>query len=104
MYKEIELKLWKKDILRLEKRHGDKELIEGHLVRASRRTIERFVTDELAFIKSLAFTRLYNDIIKFILEHLNITLDYFSLSLLPNKTLLSLSFLRTLDPLLEYCY
>lgn len=56
----------------------------------------------MAFIKSLTFTRLYNDIINFLLEHLNSILDYFTLDLLPNKTLLLMSFLQALDLLLEY--
>ncbi|OAA54617.1 Armadillo-type fold protein [Cordyceps fumosorosea ARSEF 2679] len=62
LYREIELKLWKKDILRLEKRHEDKVLTKENLAAAGRRKIERFVEDELAFIESLAFTGLYNDV------------------------------------------
>lgn len=72
--------------------------VEDHLARAGRRTIEEFVKDELAFIECLAFTGLHNDVIEFTSEHLNSVSEHFSPSLLPDKTLPSLSLLRTSAP------
>ncbi|KGQ02423.1 hypothetical protein BBAD15_g12365 [Beauveria bassiana D1-5] len=102
MYKEIELKLWKKDVLRLEKKHDEKELTEAYLKSAGRQKIERFVRDEVMFVESLAFTGLHNDVIDFPSEHLDSISDHFTPDLLPDKTLQSLSFLRTSDPSSEY--
>ncbi|OAA35576.1 Armadillo-like helical [Cordyceps fumosorosea ARSEF 2679] len=102
MYKEIELKLWKKDVLRLKKKHEDKELTEENIATAGRRKIEGFVRDEMVFIESLAFTGLYNDVIDFTSEHLDSISDRFAPNLLPDKTLPSLSFLRTSDLSSEY--
>ncbi|KAM3563321.1 hypothetical protein ARSEF4850_002388 [Beauveria asiatica] len=104
IYKEIDLKLWKKDILRLEKKHEDKYLTEVHLERAGRRKIERFVKNEMAFVESLAFTGLHCDIIDFTSEQLESISDHFTPSVLPDKTLPLLSFLRTSNRSSEYRY
>ncbi|TQV90165.1 Armadillo-type fold domain-containing protein [Cordyceps javanica] len=102
IYKEIELKLWKNDVLRLEKKHDEKELTEEHLKSAGRQKMERFIKDEMAFVESLAFTGLHNDVVDFSSVHLDSISDHFSPGLLPDKTLPSLSFLRTSDPSSEY--
>ncbi|KAM3525685.1 hypothetical protein NHJ13051_003858 [Beauveria bassiana] len=62
MYKKIALKLWKKDVERLAKRHN------GDLVTASQITssdAEDLVADEVYFLEGLAFTGLHNDVIDF---------------------------------------
>ncbi|KAM3547239.1 hypothetical protein ARSEF4850_010141, partial [Beauveria asiatica] len=62
IYKEIALKLWKKDVERLAKRHN------GDLVTASQITssdAEDLVADEVYFLEGLAFTGLHNDVIDF---------------------------------------
>jgi HEAT repeat protein len=103
MYEEIELKLWKrKDIFRLEKKYNSNELKMEFLKTAGRRKIERFVKDEMAFIESLAFTGLHNEVINFTSEELDIISDHFTPSILPDQILPSLSFLRASDPSLEY--
>lgn len=102
MYKEIELKLWKKDILRLEKKHDNKLLTAECLRTAGRRKIELFVMKELVFIESLAFTGLYNDVINFTSQHLDAISEHFTPNLLPDKTLPLLSFVRTSDRSTNY--
>ncbi|XWX00409.1 hypothetical protein V2A60_008429 [Cordyceps javanica] len=102
MCETIEMKLWKKDILRLEKKHDGKELTKEYLTTAGRQKVEGFVKDEMAFIESLAFTGLLNDIIDFSSEHLDGISDHFTPNLLPDKTLPSISFLRPSDVSLEY--
>lgn len=77
-------------------------LTKENLAAARRRKIKAFVEDELAFIKSLAFTRLNNNIINFTSNHLDSISDNFTPKILPSRTLPSLSFLRTSDRSSEY--
>lgn len=102
IYTEIELKLWRKDILRLEKRHDGTKLTEENLANMDRTEVERFVTDEVAFMEGLAFTGLHNDAINFTSQHLNQISHHFSRNLLPSKTAPLLSFLRSSDISLKY--
>ncbi|PTB39549.1 hypothetical protein M441DRAFT_70668 [Trichoderma asperellum CBS 433.97] len=103
LYQAIELSLWKKDIVRLEKTHNHGLVTLCHIQNASRQKIEEFVKDEIAFLESLAFAGLCNDIIEFEPKHLNFISDRFSDFLL-DKTAPSLSFLRTSNPSSEYRY
>ena len=62
----IKLKLWKKDICRLEKYSGRKLLTEADV--SNLRTIkqiEQLVQGKVSLLKSLAFSSLYNNIIDF---------------------------------------
>ncbi|KAH0600433.1 hypothetical protein MHUMG1_01429 [Metarhizium humberi] len=102
IYRLIELKLWKKDILRLEKRHDGAQLSSFNLKTAPRPTIKGFVKEEMDFLESLAFTGLYDNTVDFSLEHIHGISHYFTPDLLPDKTLPSLSFLRTSKPSSDY--
>ncbi|CAH0054140.1 unnamed protein product [Clonostachys solani] len=97
IYKAIEQRLWKKDIVRLQKQHG------GRLVTASDidpSCVEDLVEDEICFLEGLAFTGLYNNMIDFTSKHRNAISKHFkSKELLLDKTIPCLSFLRTSDPL-----
>ncbi|KAL6814117.1 armadillo-type protein [Trichoderma camerunense] len=97
LYQTIELSLWKKDILRLKKTHGENPVTAGHIQAASRQKIEEFVKDEIFFLESLAFTGLHDDIIEFEQRHLNCISDPIR-NFLPDKIVPCLSFLRTSNP------
>lgn len=101
LYQAIELSLWKKDIMRLEKTHNNRPVTPYHIQDASQQKIEEFVKDEISFLESLAFAGLHSDIIEFEPKHLNFISDRFSGFLL-DKTAPSLSFLRTSNPSSEY--
>ncbi|EJT69638.1 hypothetical protein GGTG_12522 [Gaeumannomyces tritici R3-111a-1] len=98
LYQAIEHRLWKKDILRLEKTHEGTPIRRRLLQTASRATIENFVKDEIYFLECLAFAGLHNDTIDYGSEHRNAIADRFVPTLLLDKTLPRLSFLRTSDP------
>ncbi|KAK0764442.1 hypothetical protein N5P37_003844 [Trichoderma harzianum] len=102
LYQTIELSLWKKDILRLKKTHGENPVTAGHIQAASRRKIEEFVKDEILFLESLAFTGLHDDVIEFEQNHLNCISDSIR-NFLPDKTIPCLSFLRSSNPSSEDC-
>ena len=90
IYRAIEHSLFKKDIVRLEKIHNETDIKS-----ASRSRVEEFVRDEVSLLEGLAFTGLDNDIIDFNSEHRNAVADHFTPSLLLDKTLPCLSFLRS---------
>ncbi|KAK4079164.1 hypothetical protein Trihar35433_269 [Trichoderma harzianum] len=94
LYQAIELSLWKKDILRLKKSHGQDPVTLDHIQDASRSKIEGFVNDEIYFLESLAFTGLHDDVIEFEPKHLNRISDSIR-NFLPDKAAPCLSFLRT---------
>ncbi|KAJ2968714.1 hypothetical protein NQ176_g9048 [Zarea fungicola] len=98
LYKEIELKLWKKDILRLE----DKCLTEEDINYASNQRIINLIKGEAEFLEYLAFTGMYNDIIDFDSNHVDDISEPFEPRLFPQKILPLLSFLRTSDPASKY--
>ncbi|KAK4107003.1 hypothetical protein N656DRAFT_849775 [Canariomyces notabilis] len=95
IYRAIEESLWKKDIVRLEKRTA------GQIRVARRPEIKSFVKDEVHILELLAFTGMYNDLIDFeprhrdaISEQLNAT----GTNLCFDEILGHLSFLRSSDP------
>ncbi|KAK3946775.1 armadillo-type fold domain-containing protein [Pseudoneurospora amorphoporcata] len=104
VYQAIDQSLWKKDILRLGKKH-DNELVEAAYIQESGWTeIENLVSTEILFLEILAFTGLQNDTIEFDSTHLGQILHRFADILpgfLPSKTMPPLSFLRTSDSLME---
>ncbi|KAL7797071.1 armadillo-type protein [Trichoderma afarasin] len=102
LYQTIELSLWKKDILRLKKTHGEDPVTAGHIQAASRQKIEEFVKDEILFLESLAFTGLHDDVIEFEQNHFNYISDSIR-NFLPDKTVPCLSFLRNSNPSSEDC-
>ncbi|RYP46465.1 hypothetical protein DL768_007335 [Monosporascus sp. mg162] len=100
LYKAIEQRLWKKDILRLEKKDSEGALMTEHDIEGLRLSnIEDFVEDEIYLLEALAFTGLYNDVIDFDSGHWNIIAEKLKRSgrKLPDKELACLSFLRTSD-------
>ncbi|KAM3068307.1 hypothetical protein ACMFMG_009447 [Clarireedia jacksonii] len=101
MYQAIEHRLWKKDILRLEKVYDGKLLTQSFIQEASRVKIEGFVKDEISFLEYLAFSGLHNDTIDFVTEHRNAIADHFVPGLLLDQTLPCLSFLRRSNPSAE---
>lgn len=102
LYQSIELQLWKKDILRLQKKHEGEPVTESAIKPANQSTMEGFVPGEVSFLESLAFTGLCDDMIQFDLAHLGTIISKFAPSLLVAKTVPFLSFLRTSDPSLEF--
>ncbi|KAL7971774.1 armadillo-type protein [Trichoderma sp. SZMC 28014] len=100
-YQAIELSLWKKDIVRLEKKLNDRLVTPCQIQDDSRRRIEEFVQDEISFLESLAFAGLCSDILEFEPEHLDSISDRFS-GFLVDRVVSSLSFLRASNPSSEY--
>ncbi|KAF1733672.1 Protein NLRC3 [Beauveria bassiana] len=96
MYKRIALKLWKKDVERLAKRHN------GDLVTASQITssdAEDLVADEVYFLEGLAFTGLHNDVIDFNAKDRDVvSTEFRRQGILLDKVLPHISFVRTSDP------
>ncbi|KAH7020289.1 peptidase C14 [Ilyonectria destructans] len=96
IYHSIIQRLWKKDVLKLEKQHEGKSLTAGDIDLSH---VKDLVQDEICFLEGLAFTGLHNDAIDFPLEHQDAISKHFrSTALILNKTLPHLSFLRTSDP------
>ncbi|UKZ66613.1 uncharacterized protein TrAtP1_007785 [Trichoderma atroviride] len=102
LYQTIELSLWKKDVVRLEKKHNDRLVTPYHIQYASQQKIEELVKDEISFLESLAFAGLCSDMIEFESKHLNFISDHFPGFLL-DKAASSLSFLRASNPSSENC-
>lgn len=69
IYKAIEERLWKKDVLRLGKEKWNKLLTENDIKYEKMNRIEILVSDEIFFLEGLAFTGLRNDVINFGLEY-----------------------------------
>ncbi|RYP18646.1 hypothetical protein DL767_009791 [Monosporascus sp. MG133] len=98
IYKAIEERLWKKDVLRLEKLHDGQRLTQHHIENAD---LDNILDGEIYLLEGLAFTGLHNDVINFQSQHWKAVHKQFgfpSSNILPDKTLPRLSFLRTSDP------
>ncbi|KAK3347627.1 hypothetical protein B0H65DRAFT_587565 [Neurospora tetraspora] len=104
VYQAIDQSLWRKDILRLGKKH-DNELVEAAYIQESGWTeIENLVSTEILFLEILAFTGLQKATIEFDSRHIDQILHHFADILpgfLPSKTMPHLSFLRTSDFLMK---
>ncbi|KAK3332775.1 hypothetical protein B0T19DRAFT_354377 [Cercophora scortea] len=102
IYKAIEERLWKKDILRLGKKDNDGELVsKDDIEDDDMEGIEYLVAGEVHLLEGLAFTGLCHDVINFELKHRNAISKKFRLpsqQIHWDKTLPRLSFLRTSDP------
>ncbi|KAH6998614.1 hypothetical protein BKA56DRAFT_649849 [Ilyonectria sp. MPI-CAGE-AT-0026] len=95
IYEAIVGKLWKKDVLRLEKKHDGERVTRSQIQTAD---IEDFVKHEVCFLECLGFTGLHNDVLEFKSEHLRTISRYFKdTKLVVDKTLPRLSFLRNSD-------
>ncbi|KAF1950992.1 hypothetical protein CC80DRAFT_425498 [Byssothecium circinans] len=101
IYRVIEESLWKKDIVRLEKKMDGKLVTEDDFKDMDTDLIKDLVNAEIYFLEGLAFTGLRNDVINFGLEHRKAIFKEFKLSnrSIPwARTLPRLSFLRTSEP------
>ncbi|KAK0753569.1 hypothetical protein B0T18DRAFT_313554, partial [Schizothecium vesticola] len=96
IYTAIEESLWKKDIVRLEKR------TLGQIRVARRPEIKNSIKDEVHILEILAFTGMYNDLIDFEPRHrdaISEQLNSAGTNLVFDEILGHLSFLRTSEPL-----
>ncbi|KUL81435.1 hypothetical protein ZTR_10668 [Talaromyces verruculosus] len=99
VYQAIELKLWKKDILNLEKRN-DTQHNGGTAVRKLRTRLQiesQHMKTEMKFLECLAFTGLYGDIIEFRSGHRDWLYEQSEFCDMSDDVLDRLSFLRTSD-------
>ncbi|KAK0617464.1 armadillo-type protein [Immersiella caudata] len=100
IYRAIEHSLWKKDILRLEKKIDGKPVTNSMIQHSDPDEIRDLVNDEICFLEGLAFTGLHNDVIDFESRHRSVISTHFkppAKTFLLDKTLPHLSFLRTSD-------
>ncbi|KAK4652824.1 hypothetical protein QC762_0077170 [Podospora pseudocomata] len=97
IYQAIENSLWKKDILRLEKKHDGELLTEALVLGFDSFQVEVFVNDEIEFLELLAFTGLHNDVIDFESRNWKVISSHLKHPFVLEKTLPRISFLRTSD-------
>ncbi|PWI64077.1 hypothetical protein PCL_00009 [Purpureocillium lilacinum] len=101
IYEAIAQRLWRKDAVRLGKRHNGQPVTHSHVGISD---VEDFVEHETRLLEGLAFTGLVNDVIEFTPKHRTaISGKSKHQSVLLDKTLPGLSFLRTSDPLSNDC-
>ncbi|KAK4087877.1 hypothetical protein Purlil1_7635 [Purpureocillium lilacinum] len=101
IYEAIAQRLWRKDAVRLGKRHNGLPVTLPHIGVSD---VEDFVEHEIRLLEGLAFTGLVNDVIEFTPKHRTAISGKFKhQSVLLDKTLPGLSFLRTSDPLSNDC-
>lgn len=99
VYQAIELKLWKKDILNLDKRNNTGHN-GGTAVRKLRTRLQiesQHMKTEMRFLECLAFTGLYSDIIEFNEDHRDWLYEQPEFCEMSDDILDRLSFLRTSD-------
>ncbi|KAH8697408.1 hypothetical protein BGW36DRAFT_378643 [Talaromyces proteolyticus] len=65
IYQAVVLKLWQKDIVRLQKKWNEKQITEEVARCFQDHQIERVAQEEVAIVEILAFTGLYNNLIEF---------------------------------------
>lgn len=98
VYQAIELRLWRKDILRLRKTDTmGVPLRRSDLSNASLSNIEVLARDEITFLEGLAFRGLIVENVEFDWEDIHTAVRHYAPVLLPDQTLPCLSFLRTPD-------
>ncbi|KAM3495226.1 hypothetical protein MY3957_001457 [Beauveria namnaoensis] len=96
MYQKIALKLWKKDVERLAKRHNGDLVTASHITSSD---AEDLVADEVYFLEGLAFTGLHNDVIDFNAKDRDVvSTEFRRQGMLLDKVLPHISFMRTSDP------
>ncbi|KAI0406345.1 armadillo-type protein [Xylaria palmicola] len=95
IYQAIELRLWKKDILRLGKKHDQELLAQDQIQMFTMLDIELLMEKDFLFLEYLAFVGFHNDVIDFDSKHLGIISDEFGRRLVLDKFLPHISFLRT---------
>ncbi|KAI7974040.1 hypothetical protein EIK77_009235 [Talaromyces pinophilus] len=99
VYQAIELKLWKKDILNLDKRNntGHNGGTAVRKLRTRQQIESQHMTPEMKFLECLAFTGLYGDIIEFYSGHRDWLYEQPEFCNMSDDVLDRLSFLRTSD-------
>ncbi|KAK2590376.1 hypothetical protein QQS21_011939 [Conoideocrella luteorostrata] len=96
IYQGIEQRLWKKDVLRLEKRN-DAHPVTARQIETS--GAEALVRHERHLLEGLAFSGLHEDIVDYTSSHLELVSKQFTNpGFLLDEKLPKLSFLRTSDP------
>ncbi|KAM3483513.1 hypothetical protein MY8738_003056 [Beauveria namnaoensis] len=96
IYKKIALKLWKKDVERLAKRHNGDPVTASQITSSD---AEDLVADEVYFLEGLAFTGLHNDVIDFNAKDRDVvSTEFRRQGILLDKVLPHISFMRTSDP------
>ncbi|KAF7545220.1 hypothetical protein G7Z17_g9344 [Cylindrodendrum hubeiense] len=96
IYEAIEQRLWKKDAMRLEKKHNGELVVDNQLGDSD---VEGLIQHEMHFLESLAFAGLHNDVIEFTPRHREAVFKLLKdRNILLVKTLANVSFLRTSDP------
>ncbi|KAJ6439027.1 Protein zds1 [Purpureocillium lavendulum] len=101
IYEAIAQRLWRKDAVRMGKRHNGQPVTHSHVGISN---VEDFVEHEIRLLEGLAFTGLDNDVIEFTPKHrAAISRQFKHPSVLFDKTLPGLSFLRTSDSLPNNC-
>jgi NACHT/LRR/PYD domain-containing protein 3 len=99
IYQAIEIKLWKKDILNLEKGNNTGHLGERAIwTLRTRLQIQSQMETQMRFLEYLAFTGLYSDIIEFHQDHRDWLYEQPEFCEMSDDVLDRLSFLRTSDP------
>ncbi|OJD18908.1 hypothetical protein AJ78_01094 [Emergomyces pasteurianus Ep9510] len=103
LYQAIELKLWKKDILQLNKRNEEGLLGDSQVQKLRKRSqITQYISNELELLEFLAFTGLNNDIVEFDQDHRDEIYERYNLPGISDDALDRLSFMRTSDPLSKH--
>ncbi|KZF19150.1 ARM repeat-containing protein [Xylona heveae TC161] len=98
LYRAIELRLWKKDILQLGKRNYGELLSEAQVqLLETQSQVKRHVQGEIDLLQKLSFTGLYNDIIEFNKYERNKVYEHLELFNMSDHILDKLSFLRSSD-------
>ncbi|KAK4206044.1 hypothetical protein QBC37DRAFT_301588, partial [Rhypophila decipiens] len=101
IYRAIEERLWKKDVLRLGKSDTGELITKDIIKDVEMDQIEHLIDGGVYFLEGLAFTGLCNEVINFDLKHRNAISKEFippQKRIYWNKSLPRLSFLRTSDP------
>ncbi|KAK2750099.1 hypothetical protein FQN57_004591 [Myotisia sp. PD_48] len=97
LYHDLELKLWKKDIVRLERKDDNGQFLTNKSVESYSEIwqIENFIGKERVILESLAFTGLYNNTLEFGQGFRNMLYKEFKHLKASDNILAKLSFLRS---------
>ncbi|PKS10409.1 hypothetical protein jhhlp_002160 [Lomentospora prolificans] len=100
VYRAIESKLWRKDILRLQEGIGDRPMKEDSVREATASEVKRLIAAETELLEAFGFAGLYCNIIEFHSSHQDVVeeeVNYTRSGRFLGETLSRLSFLRTSD-------